>query len=303
MSIHLDVYVSPYKPIAGLLPRRGSDGRPVPLNQAFASWESSGLQATFPASSASLISGEKEAVLIDALITTAEAQRLVEWIRAKRKTLTAVYITHGHADHFFGLSTVLAGFPQAKALVLPEVLPSVQGALANMAFWRSLIPSQFDENPILPEPMEDRVIHLEGHEIRPVVVGQGDTAPATVVHVPALDAVVGGDVAYNGIHCWLASTDREKRERWLAALDIIESLNPKIVVAGHKDPATRDDDPRAILDATRSYIRDFDQAVAESGTPEEVIDRMMRLHGKRGNPYTLWVSADGVREQLGRRAF
>jgi glyoxylase-like metal-dependent hydrolase (beta-lactamase superfamily II) len=270
----------------------------MPISRAFPSWDNR-QQATFPASSASLISGAKEAVLIDALITTAEAELLVEWIRAKNKTLTTVYITHGHADHFFGLNTVLAAFPQAVALALPEVVPFAREQLAILEYWRAIFPNQLAEKPIIPEPMEDRVIYLEGHEIRPVVVGQSDTAPSTVVHVPDLDAVVGGDVAYNGIHCWLASTDREKREGWLAALDTIERLNPKIVVAGHKDPATRDDHPRTILDATRTYIRDFDKAVAESVTPEEVIDKMMQLHGKRGNTYTLWVSADGVREQLG----
>ena len=50
-----------------------------------------------------------------------------------------------------------------------------------------------------------------------------------------------------------------------------------IVVAGHKDPAMRDDDPRTILDARRTYIRDFDKAVAESAATEEVIDKMMQL--------------------------
>ncbi len=96
------------------------------------------------------------------------------------------------------------------------------------------------------------------------------------------------------------ATDHENREGWVAALDIIESLSTMIVVAGHKDLATRDDDPRTILDATRTYIRDFDKAVAESATPEEVIDKMMQLHGERGSPFSLWVAADGVREQLGR---
>jgi glyoxylase-like metal-dependent hydrolase (beta-lactamase superfamily II) len=150
--------------------------------------------------------------------------------------------------------------------------------------------------------MRDRFIDLEGHEIRPVLVGQADTAPSTVVHAPDLDAVVGGDVAYNGIHCWLAFTDRDKRERWLAALDIIESLKPKTLVAGHKDPRARDDDPPAILDATRQYIRDFETSVSESATPQELIEKMMQLHGDRGNPYTLWVAADGVKDQLGKRA-
>lgn len=298
MAIKLDVYVSPYKPIASVLPRPDSDGRPMPIARAFPSWDSA-RQATFPATSISLISGEKEAVLIDALITTAEAEQLVEWIRTKKKTLTTVYITHGHGDHFFGLNTVLAAFPQARAVALPEVVPFAQQQLAILGFWQALFPNQFADNPIVPEPMEDRVIYLEGHEIRPVVVGQSDTAPSTVVHIPDLDAVVGGDVAYNGIHCWLASTDREKREGWLAALDIIASLNPKIVVAGHKDPKARDDNPEAILDATRTYIGDFDNAVTGSVTAEEVIDKMMQLHGELGNPYTLWVAADGVRSQLG----
>jgi glyoxylase-like metal-dependent hydrolase (beta-lactamase superfamily II) len=83
------------------------------------------------------------------------------------------------------------------------------------------------------------------------MVGQSDTAPSSVVHVPDLEAVVGGDVAYNGIHCWLAQTDHEKREGWIASLHTIAALNPKIVVAGHKAPEARDDDPQAILTAQK----------------------------------------------------
>ncbi|MGZ3504563.1 MAG: MBL fold metallo-hydrolase [Vulcanimicrobiaceae bacterium] len=282
-AIALDVYVSPYKPIVSVLP----------------AWDNS-RQATFPASSVSLISGEQEAVLIDALITFAEAERVVDWIRAKNKTLTTIYITHAHGDHFFGLNTILATFPQAKAVALAEVVPFAQGQVAPeyMAFWRALFPDQIPDHPIVPESLEDDVIYVEGHEVRPVRVGQSDTAPSSVVHIPDLDAVVGGDVAYNGIHCWLAQTDHDKREGWLAALDTIAALNPKILVGGHKDPQARDDDPPAILDATRTYIRDFDKFVTESGTPAGLIDKMMQRHGERGNPYTLWTAAYGVAQQL-----
>jgi glyoxylase-like metal-dependent hydrolase (beta-lactamase superfamily II) len=286
MGIRLDVYVSPYKPIVSSIPF----------------WDKT-KQATFPASSVSLFTGGKEAVLIDALITTAEASDLVEWIRAKNKDLATVYITHGHADHFFGLNTILGAFPRAKAVALPEVVPFCKEQVSPAALrrWRAGFPGQFADNPIVPQPMQGQVIDLEGHEIRPVLVGQSDTAPSTVIYAPDLGAIVGGDVAYNGIHCWLAQTDHHKREGWLGALDSIASLKPDIVVAGHKDPHAPDDDPPAIIDATRKYIRDFDVAVTESSTPQKLIEKMMRLHGERGNPYTLWVAADGVKDQLGGR--
>jgi len=279
----LDVYVAPYLPIQSFLP----------------SWDAN-RQATWPASSVSLLSGEKEAVLIDALITNAEAANVVAWIRAKKKTLTTVYITHGHGDHFFGLNTILAAFPEAKAVALPEVMPAIgeQVGPAQMAFWSGVFPNQIPERPRLPEAMRDRVITLEGRELRPVIVGQSDTFPSTVVHVPDLDAVVGGDVAYNGIHCWLAQTDRDRRQGWLASLDLIAALKPKIVVAGHKGPSTRDDGPTSILDATRAYIRDFDAYVNECSSPKEIIDKMMQRYGDRGNPYTLWTAAEGVSQQL-----
>jgi glyoxylase-like metal-dependent hydrolase (beta-lactamase superfamily II) len=284
--IKLDVYVSPYKSVVSVLPE----------------WDTAE-QATWPASSVSLLTGEKEAVLIDALITFAEAERVVDWIRATGKELLTVYITHGHGDHFFGLNTILAAFPEAKAVALPEVVPFAQEQVSpgNMSFWNGTFPNQIPEHPRVPERMQGSVIVLEGHELRPIMIGQSDTAPSSVVHIPDIDAVVGGDVAYNGIHCWLAQTDREKREGWIDSLDSIAALNPKIVVAGHKAPGARDDDPQAILEATKTYIRDFDRLVRESATPKALIDNMMQLHGERGNLYTLWTAAYGVSEQLGAK--
>jgi hypothetical protein len=79
-----------------------------------------------------------------------------------------------------------------------------------------------------------------------------------------LDALIAGDVAYNGIHQWLAQTDHEKRLQWIASVEQIEALKPNIVVAGHTRPNVRDDDPATILGATKTYIRDFDTSLSES---------------------------------------
>ena len=276
--LHLDVFVVPYKPIVGVIPPMGDR------------------EATWPATSVSLISGERDAVLIDAMLTPEDAGRVVDWIRASGKSLTTVYMTHGHGDHFFGLNTILAAFPDARAVTAAGVIPDARRQLDPelMSFWNAIFPGQIPAHPIVPDALDGDVIDLEGHELRIITVGQADTAPATIVHIPDLDAVIAGDVAYNGIHQWLAQTDHEKRLQWIASVDQIEALEPRIVVAGHKRPDARDDHPATILGDTRTYIRDFDRSLAESHSAQELVDRMTVLHGELGNPYTLWTAAQGV---------
>jgi glyoxylase-like metal-dependent hydrolase (beta-lactamase superfamily II) len=279
--LHLDVFVVPYKPIVGLISPMGEG------------------EATWPATSVSLISGERDAVLIDAVLTLDDAGRVVDWIRATGKNLTTIYITHGHGDHFFGLNTILAAFPDARALTAAAVVPDARTQLSPdlMSFWNAILPGQIPEHPILPDALDSDLIDLEGHELRIINVGQADTAPSTIIHIPSLDAVVSGDVACNGIHQWLAETDHAKRMEWIASVEQIEQLNPEIVVAGHKRPDARDDDPATILGNTKTYIRDFNQSLSESHSAQELVDKMMVLHGDLGNPYTLWTAAQGVFEQ------
>jgi glyoxylase-like metal-dependent hydrolase (beta-lactamase superfamily II) len=97
---HLDVLVVPYKPIVGLIP-------PMAEGEG---------EATWPATSVSLISGKHDAVLIDAVLTPEDAGQVVDWIRVTGKNFTTIYITHGHGDHFFGLNTILDAFLNARAV-------------------------------------------------------------------------------------------------------------------------------------------------------------------------------------------
>ena len=279
--LHLDVFVVPYKPIVGVISPMGA-GEP-----------------TWPVSSVSLISGEQDAVLIDAPVTAEDAGQVVDWIRGLGKNLTTIYITHGHGDHFFGLKTILKAFPNAKAVTPAAIVPEAQGQLGPeyMGFWNATFPGLIPEHPTVPVALDDDVIDLEGHELRIVNVGQADTAPSTIVYIPSLEAVIAGDVAYNGIHQWLAQTDDEKRLQWIASVEKIEALNPNIVVAGHKDPKARDDDVASILGDTKTCIRDFNQSLSESRSPQELVDKMMVLHGNLGKPYTLWMAAQTVFQQ------
>ena len=101
--------------------------------------------------------------------------------------------------------------------------------------------------------------------------------------------MVAGDAAYNDVHLYLAESNAETRREWIVALDTIESLKPRMVIAGHKKPE-KDDSPR-IIDETRQYIRDFDRLAGMTTTARELYDKMLQLYPNRANPGSLWGSA------------
>src|SRR5215471_13715268 len=76
----------------------------------------------FQAMAATLIYGVRDAVLIDAFMTVKQANALADWVAARGKNLTTIYITHGHGDHWFGVATLLERFPQAKAVATPSAV-------------------------------------------------------------------------------------------------------------------------------------------------------------------------------------
>ena len=86
---------------------------------------------------------------------------------------------------------------------------------------------------------------------------------------------------------------RRTRREWIAALDKIESLNPRAVVASHKRPAN-EDNPK-IIEETRQYIRDFDRLLKRQ-TAQGLYDGMLHFIPNRVNPgWALWSSARAVK--------
>jgi len=249
-------------------------------------------QWTWVPTSATLIFGQRDAVLVDAFLTVEQAAALVEWVAASGKNLTTIYVTHGHGDHFFGIGAVLNRFPNARAMATPDVVKSMRQQASPdyvSSFWSARYPSQIPERLVIAEELKGNVIQLEGRELVVVELGHTDTDHTTCLHVPSADLVVAGDAAYNEVHLYLAESNAETRREWIAALDTVESLKPRTVIAGHKKPE-KSDSPR-ILEETRQYIRDFDRLAEMTTTARELYDKMLQLYPNRANPGSLWGSA------------
>jgi glyoxylase-like metal-dependent hydrolase (beta-lactamase superfamily II) len=246
--------------------------------------------------SATLIMGERDAVLVDPLMTVTQAEALARWVEATGKNLTTVYATHGHGDHFFGLSVILEHFPGTRGVATPDVVQVMrqQASPETVAsFWETRFPGQIPQHLVIAEALTEPVLDLEGHDLYVVELGHTDTDNTTCLHIPDIGLVVAGDAAYNDVHLYLAESPAEKRREWIAALDAIEALDPRAVIAGHKR-AGRADDPR-ILEETRRYIRDFDRIAENTATARELYDQVLAIHPDRVNPGVLWTSATALK--------
>ena len=249
------------------------------------------------ANSATLIHGARDAVLVDTFLTLEHSAALADAIAETGKRLTRIYVTHGHGDHFFGLNVLLARFPDARAVAASAVVERMRQQVSPEildGFWGRLFPGQLPEAPAIAESLEGEPIDLEGEALFPVETGYTDTADSTSLHVPSIGLIVAGDVVYNEIHLYQAETTEQTRHEWIAALDKLEALEPRAVVAGHKKPESPDE-PRHIT-ATRRYLSDFIGLDHTTDTVRELFDAMIERYPDRANPGSLWGAAKRAKE-------
>lgn len=239
-----------------------------------------------------LIYGQQDAVLVDTFLSVQHSAELVNWVAESGKNLTTIYITHAHGDHFFGLKLLLDRFPNARAFATAS---SVAGMRKQAdpdfvrSFWEPRFPGQVPSQLVAPEIIEGDTLYLEGKELRVIGLGHTDTANSTALHVPSIGLVISGDAVYNNTHPYLAECDEMARGEWLRALDKIEALHPRAVVAGH-GVLEQDTSPRHI-EETRAYIRDFNRVVANASSTIDLYEKMLALYPNRVNPGSLWATA------------
>ncbi|MFF7187427.1 MBL fold metallo-hydrolase [Streptomyces sp. NPDC008222] len=244
-----------------------------------------------------LIFGAEEAVLVDPPFTREQTDRVGDWVAGSGKRLTHIYSTHGHGDHWFGTAELVKRFPGVTVYATRATIEVMhrQATEGRQKMWDPSFPGLIPDSPVLSRPIPADGFLLEGNVVQAVEVGHSDTDETSVLHVPSLGLVVAGDVAYNGVHQYILEGGDGGLQEWLAAIDRVVALEPRIVVAGHKNKDLPDDP--AILDRTRQYLLDVIRLLGGNPTAREFFDRMTGLYPDLLNPGPVWYGAIGL---LGR---
>ena len=217
-----------------------------------------------------IVSAKTEAVLIDAQFTLEDAEKVAQEIKNSGKKLTAIYVSHGDPDFYFGLQVFKKYFPEVTVYASPATVEHIKAtAQKKLEVWGERLGNKITSNVVLPQPLKGNSIDLEGQKLE--IVGLDAFPTKTFVWIPSIKAVIGGiNVFGNTFHLWMADAQTaEARKQWVSVLDKIESLQPSIVVPAHAKSESAFD--LTAVKHTKSYIQFYEEALKSNKTSEALI--------------------------------
>ncbi|MGW6525817.1 MBL fold metallo-hydrolase [Streptomyces sp. NPDC054950] len=241
------------------------------------------LDLDFPAGiknkTATLVTGESEALLVDAGFTRADGHRLAAEVLDSGKNLTTVFVSHGDPDFYFGAEVLADTFPDARFVATDHVIEHIRHSYeGKLKAWASLgtnLPTRLVDI----EPLTDDIT-LEGHRFH--LRGGGAELPDRHYLWQAEHrALLGGVLLFQQEHVWVADTARpEQRAAWIDLLDEMATLDPQLVVPGHRLPGTPAD--ASAITATRDYLTAFEEELGRAADAAALTDALVRRHPDNG---------------------
>ncbi len=239
-----------------------------------------------------LLSGAREAVLIDAGFTLSDGQAVAEAIQQSGKQLTTIYISQSDPDYYFSLAPIQAAFPEARVIAAPATIAAIQGNVeGKLETWGP----QLQENGpqtladiVMPEAFDGQTIELEEHVIN--IVDVEGLSNRRYLWVPSLNAIFGGVMVFSGVHVWTADTSgAEERAAWVRNLNDMLARNPDVVVPGHMIPGDATD--ASAIRYTRDYLLAFEEELEKAADSTALIAAMSARYPEAGMGIALDIGA------------
>lgn len=246
-----------------------------------------------------LISGARDAVLIDGGFTLPDGKAVAEAIKRNGRTLTTIYISQSDPDYYFSLAPIKAAFPGARVIAAPATIAAITGNVEKkLATWG---PQLKENGPqtladiVMPEAFDGRTLDLEGQALE--IIDADGLANRRYLWVPSLNAIVGGVLVFSGVHVWTADTQGAgARAAWVKNLEAMAARKPAVVVPGHMKPGANVD-VAAILH-TRDYLLAFEDELGNAASSAELIAAMTKRYPDAGMGIALQIGAKVAKGEM-----
>jgi len=221
-----------------------------------------------------IIEGAHEVMLVDAQLTKSNAETVLREIKATKKPLTIIYITHEHADHFLGLEVFKDAYPTVRILANSHVMDRINNVYqAKIDKWTAILGSGATSHIVPISKYDENFIPFENSRIEIIKNIQGDTDENSMLWLPWQKTLIAGDVVFNDMHVYTAETDVSARIQWLNSLKRIRELNPAVVIPGHSKNGAPLDATSAVT-FTGRYLLVFEQELKKAEDPDGLIKAM-----------------------------
>lgn len=246
-----------------------------------------------------LLSGAREAILIDGGFSLPDGRAVVEAIKASGKTLTTIYVSQSDPDYYFSLGPVKAAFPSAKVIAASATIAAIKGNVEKkLAVWGPQLKENGPQtlaDVVMPEAFDGPALQLEGHAIE--IVAASELENRRYLWVPSLKAVFGGVLVFSGLHVWTADTPTpQARAAWVRNLEAIAARKPAIVVPGHLAAGAALD--VSAVTYTRDYLLAFEEEAAKAADSAALIAAMKRRYPSAGLAPALEIGAKVVKGEM-----
>ncbi|MER6244846.1 MBL fold metallo-hydrolase [Streptomyces griseorubiginosus] len=241
------------------------------------------LDLDFPAGSknktATLVTGEREALLVDAGFTRADGHRLAAEILDSGKSLTTVFVSHADPDFYFGAEVIADAFPEAVFVATPLVIEHIQHSYqGKLKAWEALGPNLPTRLVELTELTGD--LSLEGHRFE-LKGGPAGLPDRHYLWQAEHRALLGGVLLFQQEHVWVADTPTpDDRAAWIGVLDEMATLEPELVVPGHRLPGTAAD--ASAITATRDYLVAFEEELGKAADGAALTEALVKRYPENG---------------------
>ncbi|WP_216588215.1 MBL fold metallo-hydrolase [Streptomyces brasiliscabiei] len=257
------------------------------------------LDLDFPAGvknkTATLVTGETEALLVDAAFTRADGHRLAAEILDSGKTLTTVFVSHGDPDFYFGAEVIADAFPDAvfvaTPLVIDHIRHSYEGKLKAWAALGANLPTRLVElTPLTGD------LTLEGHRFE-LRGGPAALPDRHYLWQAERRAILGGVLLFQQEHVWVADTPTPgDRAAWIDLLDEMAALRPDLVVPGHRLPGTPAD--ASAITATRDYLLAFEEELDKAADGASLTAALVARHPDNGMQIAAQIGAKVAKGEM-----